>query len=264
MEVGVHVEVARGGPGEEHGDHPTTRTHPSDPPPVALDALIDPDRLLETVPPDAILNAVEDGLVVFDETGAFRFATRLAAGALEGFDVASMGPAAGWTAHDALGRPITTTRRPSLRALAAGHPDHLIIGSDQTLDVDGDILGKPGNFENAMAQLRDMRGKMVEFHSALCVYDARNGETQATDVVTRVKFRDLPDTVLAAYLHAETPYDCAGSAKSEGLGIMLLESIENDDPTALIGLPLIALTSMLMRAGIALPGAAPALAGSAA
>ncbi|QDX23218.1 septum formation protein Maf [Pandoraea pnomenusa] len=167
--------------------------------------------------------------------------------------------------------PGETPRDTSLRlarekavAVAARRPGAVIIGSDQVATFEGRQIGKPGNFENAMAQLRDMRGKTVEFHSALCVYDARNGETQATDVVTRVKFRDLPDTVLAAYLHAETPYDCAGSAKSEGLGIMLLESIENDDPTALIGLPLIALTSMLMRAGIALPGAAPALAGSAA
>jgi septum formation protein len=105
-----------------------------------------------------------------------------------------------------------------------------------------------------MAQLRDMRGKVVEFHSALCLHDARADTTQATDVVTRVKFRNLPDDVLAAYLHAERPYDCAGSAKSEGLGIMLLETIESDDPTALIGLPLIALTTMLIHVGISLPG----------
>ncbi|VVD66892.1 septum formation protein Maf [Pandoraea capi] len=144
--------------------------------------------------------------------------------------------------------------REKAQAVAIRHPGAVIIGSDQVATFEGRQIGKPGNFENAMTQLRDMRGKVVEFHSALCVHDARTAQSQATDVVTRVKFRDLPDDVLAAYLHAETPYDCAGSAKSEGLGIMLLETIENDDPTALIGLPLIALTTMLMQVGIALPG----------
>lgn len=159
-------------------------------------------------------------------------------------------PAPGETPHE------TSLRlaRQKAQAVAARHPGAVIIGSDQVATFEGRQIGKPGNFENAMTQLRDMRGKVVEFHSALCVYDARNGESQAKDVVTRVKFRDLPDDVLAAYLHAETPYDCAGSAKSEGLGIMLLETIENDDPTALIGLPLIALVTMLMHTGIALPG----------
>ncbi|AJE97570.1 Maf-like protein [Pandoraea apista] len=159
-------------------------------------------------------------------------------------------PAPGETPHD------TSLRLARLKAAAVAErqPGAVIIGSDQVATFEGRQIGKPGNFENAMSQLRDMRGKVVEFHSALCVYDARSGQSQATDVVTRVKFRNLPDDVLAAYLHAETPYDCAGSAKSEGLGIMLLETIENDDPTALIGLPLIALTSMLMKAGIPLPG----------
>ncbi|MBN4665674.1 septum formation protein Maf [Pandoraea nosoerga] len=159
-------------------------------------------------------------------------------------------PAAGETPHD------TSLRlaRQKARAVAERHPEAIVIGADQVATFEGRQIGKPGNFENAMSQLRDMRGKVVEFHSALCVHDARNGKSQAKDVVTRVKFRDLPDDVLAAYLHAETPYDCAGSAKSEGLGIMLLETIENDDPTALIGLPLIALTTMLMQAGVRLPG----------
>ncbi|VVD97909.1 Maf family nucleotide pyrophosphatase [Pandoraea anhela] len=159
-------------------------------------------------------------------------------------------PAPGETPHD------TSLRlaREKAQAVASRHPDAIIIGSDQVATFEGRQIGKPGNFENAMAQLRDMRGKVVEFHSALCVHDARTGQSEATDVVTRVKFRHLPDDVLAAYLHAETPYDCAGSAKSEGLGIMLLESIETDDPTALIGLPLIALTTLLMQTGITLPG----------
>ncbi|VVD68366.1 Maf-like protein YceF [Pandoraea eparura] len=159
-------------------------------------------------------------------------------------------PALGETPHD------TSLRlaRQKAQAVADRQPGALIIGSDQVATFEGRQIGKPGNFENAMTQLRDMRGKIVEFHSALCVFDARNGESQARDVVTRVKFRNLPDDVLAAYLLAETPYDCAGAAKSEGLGIMLLDTIENDDPTALIGLPLIALTTMLMHAGISLPG----------
>ena len=167
-------------------------------------------------------------------------------------------PAPGETPHD------TSLRlaRQKAEAVAARQPGAVIIGADQVATFEGRQIGKPGNFENAMTQLRDMRGKVVEFHSALCVHDARNGHSQARDVVTRVKFRDLPDAVLAAYLRAEMPYDCAGSAKSEGLGIMLLETIENDDPTALIGLPLIALTTMLIAAGIALPG--PGAAGAAA
>lgn len=161
-------------------------------------------------------------------------------------------PAEGETPHD------TSLRlsRQKAEAVARSHPDAVIIGSDQVATFEGRQIGKPGNYNNAMAQLQAMRGKVVEFHSALCVHDARTGESQAQDVVTSVKFRDLPDAVLDAYLRAEEPYDCAGSAKSEGLGIMLLEKIENDDPTALIGLPLIALTTMLMNAGIALPGTA--------
>lgn len=152
--------------------------------------------------------------------------------------------------------------RQKAQAVAGRRPGAIVIGADQVATFEGRQIGKPGNFENAMTQLRDMRGKVVEFHSALCVHDARNGENQAKDVVTRVKFRNLPDEVLAAYLHAETPYDCAGAAKSEGLGIMLLETIENDDPTALIGLPLIALTTMLMNTGIRLPGPGPGATGA--
>lgn len=159
-------------------------------------------------------------------------------------------PAAGETPHD------TSLRlaRQKAEAVASEHPNAVIIGSDQVATFEGRQIGKPGNYDNALAQLQSMRGKVVEFHSALCVYDARTGASQAEDIVTTVKFRDLPDAVLDAYLRAEQPYDCAGSAKSEGLGIMLLEKIENNDPTALIGLPLIALTTMLMNAGVVLPG----------
>lgn len=125
----------------------------------------------------------------------------------------------------------------------------LVIGSDQVATFDGLQIGKPGTHEKALQQLRAMRNRIVEFHSALCLFDSARGLAQTEDVVTRVRFRDLPDAELDAYLRAETPYDVAGSAKSEGLGIALLDAIESDDPTALVGLPLIALTRMLRAAG---------------
>ncbi|CAG4906686.1 Maf-like protein [Paraburkholderia saeva] len=130
----------------------------------------------------------------------------------------------------------------------------LVIGSDQVATYDGLQIGKPGTHAKALAQLQAMRGRDVLFHSALCLFDSGSGTAQAVDVVTRVRFRNLPDTDLEAYLLAETPYDVAGSAKSEGLGIALLEAIDSDDPTALIGLPLIALTGMLLAAGYPLFG----------
>lgn len=125
----------------------------------------------------------------------------------------------------------------------------LVIGSDQVATFDGLQIGKPGTHEKALEQLRMMRNRVVEFHSALCLFDSARGIAQTEDVVTRVRFRDVPDAEFDAYLRLETPYDVAGSAKSEGLGITLLESIESDDPTALVGLPLIALTRMLREAG---------------
>ncbi|XOC98299.1 Maf-like protein [Burkholderia sp. 22PA0106] len=130
----------------------------------------------------------------------------------------------------------------------------IVIGSDQVATFDGRQIGKPGNHERALEQLQAMRGREVEFHSALCVFDSRNGHTQIEDVITRVRFRSLSDAELDAYLRAETPYDVAGSAKSEGLGIALLDAIDSNDPTALIGLPLIALTRMLREAGLPLFG----------
>jgi septum formation protein len=137
----------------------------------------------------------------------------------------------------------------AVAAREAGTTPLFVIGSDQVATFDGLQIGKPGTHENALAQLRAMRNRVVEFHSALCLFDSIGQVAQAEDVVTRVRFRDLPDAELDAYLRAETPYDVAGSAKSEGLGIALLESIESDDPTALVGLPLIALTRMLRAAG---------------
>jgi septum formation protein len=136
-------------------------------------------------------------------------------------------------------------------AVALTHPAAWVIGSDQVADLYGAAIGKPGNFERAMAQLQLMSGSSVTFHTALCLM---RGDVETTlSVPTEVIFRKLPDDVLEAYLHAEKPYDCAGSAKAEGLGISLMESIQSNDPTALIGLPLIALSAMLRDAGFAIP-----------
>lgn len=139
-------------------------------------------------------------------------------------------------------------------AVAASVGAALIIGSDQVATLDGQQIGKPGDHANALAQLRAMRGREVVFHTALCLLDTRASapqRLQLDSVPTLVRFRDLPDAELDAYLHIEQPYDCAGSAKNEALGIALLSSIQSDDPTALTGLPLIVLVSMLRRAGIA-------------
>jgi len=136
-------------------------------------------------------------------------------------------------------------------AVASLNPEAWVIGSDQVADLCGAAIGKPGNFERALAQLQLMRGSIVTFHTALCLM---HGDTETTICIpTEVKFRNLKDDVLEAYLHAEEPYDCAGSAKSEGMGISLLEYIRSDDPTALIGLPLIALSGLLRDAGFLIP-----------
>jgi septum formation protein len=128
----------------------------------------------------------------------------------------------------------------------------LIIGSDQVATLDGEQIGKPGNHENALRQLQKMRGRRVIFHTALCLWDSTGPApvVQTDNVQTFVTFRDLPDHELDAYLRIEQPYDCAGSAKNEGLGIAILEKIESSDPTALTGLPLIALSTMLRKRGV--------------
>ena len=136
-------------------------------------------------------------------------------------------------------------------AVAKDHPDAWVIGSDQVADLCGAAIGKPGNLERAMAQLQLMRGSTVTFHTALCVMKG-NIETTLS-VPTEVTFRKSSDEILESYLLTEEPYDCAGSAKSEGMGITLLEAIKSDDPTALIGLPLIALTGLLRDAGFVIP-----------
>ena len=141
--------------------------------------------------------------------------------------------------------------REKAAAVAALHPGALVIGSDQVATLDGLQIGKPGDHARALAQLQLMRGRQVVFHTALCLWDGRADEpAQVENVQVFVTFRDLPDEELDAYLRIEQPYDCAGSAKNEGLGIALLERIDSTDPTALTGLPLIALTGMLRRAGV--------------
>ena len=138
-------------------------------------------------------------------------------------------------------------------AISALAPNALVIGSDQVATLDGIQIGKPGNHANALAQLQLMRGREVIFHTALCLLDSRPGARyplQMENVQTTVSLRDLPDAELDAYLKIEQPYDCAGSARNEGLGIALISAIRGTDPTALTGLPLIALTGMLRQAGI--------------
>jgi septum formation protein len=138
------------------------------------------------------------------------------------------------------------------KAVAALHPNAVVIGSDQVADLHGEPLGKPGSHERAVAQLLRMRGQTVVFQTAVSVVcvDTQFEQTELAQI--KVRFRDLSDAEIEAYLRAEEPYDCAGSAKSEGLGIALLEAIDNDDPTALIGLPLIRTARLLRAAGIEL------------
>jgi septum formation protein len=137
-------------------------------------------------------------------------------------------------------------------AVAERFPESVVIGSDQVADLQGQALGKPGTHARAIVQLQQMRGKSVIFQTAVAVICLRTGFVQSDLAAVRVRFRDLNDMEIENYLRAEQPYDCAGSAKSEGLGIALLDAIESDDPTALIGLPLIRTCRMLRAAGIEL------------
>ena len=137
-------------------------------------------------------------------------------------------------------------------AVARLHPHAVVIGSDQVADLNGVPLGKPGSHERAVVQLRQMRGQTVIFQTAVSVVCSESGFAQSSLAAVRVKFRDLSDHEIENYLRIEQPYDCAGSAKSEGLGIALLESIDSDDPTALVGLPLIRTCKMIQAAGVVL------------
>jgi len=138
------------------------------------------------------------------------------------------------------------------KAVAARFPDCVVIGSDQVADLDGLALGKPGTHDRAVAQLRQMSGKTVVFQTALAVVCLETGFCDQSLAPVNVRFRTLEDVEIENYLQLEQPYDCAGSAKSEGLGIALLDAIDSDDPTALIGLPLIRTSRMLRAAGIQL------------
>ena len=138
-------------------------------------------------------------------------------------------------------------------AVATLHPNAVVIGSDQVADLAGHPLGKPGTHERAVAQLRRMSGHTVIFQTAVAVVCAATGFEQVDLAAVEVRFRKLADDEIERYLHAEQPYDCAGSAKSEGLGISLLDAILSDDPTALVGLPLIRTCRMLRAAGLTLP-----------
>ncbi|AEG93961.1 Maf family nucleotide pyrophosphatase [Ramlibacter tataouinensis] len=137
-------------------------------------------------------------------------------------------------------------------AVASAHPEAAVIGSDQVADLEGEPLGKPGTHQRAVDQLRRMRGRTVVFQTAVAVVCRATGFEQLDLAPVRVRFRHLSDAEIEAYLRAEQPYDCAGSAKSEGLGIALLEAIDSDDPTALVGLPLIRTCRMLRAAGVTL------------
>jgi septum formation protein len=152
--------------------------------------------------------------------------------------------------------PAQAARRLALakaRAGAAFHPGAIVIGSDQVADLNGRALGKPGTREVAEEQLRAMRGQTVIFHTALALARAEGGEPMVEMVETDVRFRALSDQEIERYLALEPAFDCAGSAKAEALGIALTESIRSDDPTALIGLPLIALARMLRAVGVPVP-----------
>ena len=152
--------------------------------------------------------------------------------------------------------PAATAQRlaeAKARAVVQRYPDALIIGSDQIAANDGERFGKPGTRGNAIAQLRLMRGKEVVFHTGLCLLNSATGRAQVCCIDTLVGFRDLTDAEIGSYLDKEDALNCAGSAKSEGLGISLLSYLRGDDPNALIGLPLIALCDMLRAEGMVLP-----------
>lgn len=136
------------------------------------------------------------------------------------------------------------------KKIGAEYPHALVIGCDQVATLDGEELGKPGNHQNATEQLKKMRGREVKFHSALCLFNAATGNMQTDVVPYLVRFRALTDEEIESYLSKEQPYQCAGSAKSEGLGIALMERMIGEDPNALIGLPLIKLITMLKNEGI--------------
>ncbi len=154
---------------------------------------------------------------------------------------------------------IERLSRQKAAAIAQNHPNAWIIASDQVADFNGHAIGKPGTHEKALAQLKMMQGKTVVFKTGLCLMHIQTDRSIYLSIPTEVSFHDLDDATLENYLHTEQPYDCAGSAKSEGLGISLLSKIKSDDPTALIGLPLIALSGLLRSIGYSMPASKPAM-----
>lgn len=151
--------------------------------------------------------------------------------------------------------PVALAQRLAMEkalAVARQHPQAVVIGSDQVADLDGEPLGKPGTHERAVAQLQRMRGHTVVFQTAVAVVCIESGFAEQALAQVKVQFRQLSDAAIETYLRAEEPYDCAGSAKSEGLGIALLERIDNQDPSALVGLPLIHTCRLLRAAGLPL------------
>ena len=142
------------------------------------------------------------------------------------------------------------------RAVAGGYAHALVIGSDQVADAAGVAIGKPHDHASAVAQLRSLSGRSVDFHTAVALVDAASGRCRSRLSVVATKFRELTAAAIEEYLQREKPYDCAGSIKAEGLGIALVESIHSDDPTALIGLPLIAVVDLLREEGVDVPGSA--------
>jgi len=153
-------------------------------------------------------------------------------------------------AHESAEQLVQRLAQSKAIAAALSHPEALIIGSDQVAIIDGRILGKPGDHNQAVAQLRQVSGKTVTFLTGLCLYNAASKQAQIEVVPFRVVFRDLSEQQIENYLQAEKPYNCAGSFKSEGLGIALFERLEGDDPNTLIGLPLLRLVRMLENEGI--------------
>jgi MAF protein len=156
-------------------------------------------------------------------------------------------------AHESADQLVRRLSEEKARAVGAKWPDALVIGSDQVAVCEGDILGKPGNHDKAARQLARLAGHRVTFVTGLCLFDTRSGKIRIDMIPYHVLFRELSEAQIERYLLAEQPYNCAGSFKSEALGVSLFESMQGDDPSALIGLPLIRLVTWLNEAGIAVP-----------
>ena len=190
--------------------------------------------------------------LVLASTSAYRRALLARLGLA--FECAAPGTDESAIAAEAPAETASRLAQAKAAAVAPGYPDALIIGSDQVASLGALRLDKPGNHATAVSQLQALSGRTAQFDTAVCVLDASRGTASTRVVPCRVTFRSLDTPSIDAYLRREQPYDCAGSAKSEGLGIALIARIETEDPTALIGLPLIALTELLAAAGLPVIG----------